>query len=253
MMTDLRRAGLDVPIGSQTWPHRAKLRSDFPAVLSSLAAIGVQEIELCSPFGYEDFARLTNGAEVRRMIADNGLECCSGHFMMSELRQSQDASIAWAHDAGITQMFVPSLDIGDDPPLDEVKRAADEYNRMAAIGARNGVQQGMHNEGSETYYDLLFELLDPDLVTFQFQMSGIRHGFVAAEYLTKYPGRFSSIHLQDWDPHARTTVAMGQGVIDWTQVFTAAARAGVRSCFIELDMEATKRSVEYLKQLRTLG
>ena len=81
MMTDLRRAGLDVPIGSQTWPHRAKLRSDFPAVLSSLAAIGVQEIELCSPFGYEDFARLTNGAEVRRMIADHGLECRSGHFM----------------------------------------------------------------------------------------------------------------------------------------------------------------------------
>src|SRR5262249_33711591 len=153
----------------------------------------------------------------------------------------------WAHDVGITQMFVPSLDIGDNPPLDDVKRAADEYNRMARIGERNGIQHGMHNEGSEAYYDVLFELLDPDLVTFQFQMSGIRHGFVATDYLTKYPDRFSSIHLQDWDPHSRTTVAMGDGVIDWKQMFAAAATAGVTSCFIELDMEATKRSVQFLK------
>ena len=253
MMTDLTRSGLGLPIGSQTWPHRATLRNDFPAVLRSLVAIGVQEIEMCSPFGYEDFARLTNGAEVRKMIADHGLECHSGHFMMSELRQSQDASIAWAHDVGITQMFVPSLDIGDDPPLDDVKRRADEYNRIAAIGARNGMQQGMHNEGSEAYYDLLFELLDPDLVTFQFQISGIRHGFVAAEYLTKVPRRFSSIHLQDWDPAARKTVALGAGIIDWKNVFAAAAAGGVSSAFIELDLEATRRSVEFLEKLRALG
>src|SRR5262245_37060907 len=115
MMTDLTRSGMGLPIGSQTWPHRATLRDDFPAVLRSLCAIGVQEIEMCSPFGYEDFSRLTNGAEVRTMIADHGLECRSGHFMMSELRQSQDASITWAHDVGITQKFVPSLALRNTP------------------------------------------------------------------------------------------------------------------------------------------
>jgi sugar phosphate isomerase/epimerase len=247
-------------IGSQTWPHRATLKDDFPAVLRSLAAIGVQEIEMCSPFGYADFAHLMSGADVRKTIADHGLECRSGHFMMSELRQSQDASIAWAHDVGITQMFVPSLDAGLDPTLDDVKRAADEYNRMAAIAARAGIQQGLHNEGFETTsvdgrrtYDVLFDLLDPALVTFQFQMSTIRDGFEAAEYFAKYPGRFSSVHLQDWDPAARKTVAIGEGVIDWKKVFATAAPAGVKTWFIELDMDATRRSVEFLKSLGTLG
>ena len=105
--------------------------------------------------------------------------------------------------------------------------------------------------GGQPVYDLLFELLDPALVKFQFQMSTIREGFDAAAYFKKYPGRFSSIHLQDWDPVARTTVALGQGVIDWKNVFRAAATAGVTSGFIELDMEATRRSVEFLKRSMT--
>ena len=40
-------------------------------------------------------------------------------------------------------------------------------------------------DGKRTY-DMLFELLDPKLVKFQFQMSTIGLGFVAADYFTKY-------------------------------------------------------------------
>ena len=53
-------------------------------------------------------------------------------------------------------------------------------------------------DGKRTY-DLLFELLDPKLVKFQFQMSTIGWGFVAADYFKKYPGRFNSMHVQDVD------------------------------------------------------
>ena len=33
--------------------------------------------------------------------------------------------------------------------MDDVKRAADEYNRIAAVAAKAGIQQGLHNEGFE--------------------------------------------------------------------------------------------------------
>src|SRR4029078_1361907 len=96
---------------------------------------------------------------------------------------------------------------GNNPTLDDVKRAADEYNKIAAVTAKAGMQQGLHNEASELSevggrrtYDILFELLDPALVKFQFQMSTISRGFVAHEYFAKYPGRFFSIPLQDIDP-----------------------------------------------------
>lgn len=104
-MLRLEANPLGLPIGSQTWPHRAALKQSFPGVLQALADLGVQEIEMCSPLGYQDFSALTNGREVRQIIADHGLECRSGHFAMRELRESHQASIAWAHDAGITQMI----------------------------------------------------------------------------------------------------------------------------------------------------
>src|SRR3954447_1606367 len=51
-------------------------------------------------------------------------------------------------------------------------------------------------------YDTLFELLDPKLVKFQFQMSTVTSGLVGADYFTKYPGRFISMHVQDVDMNA---------------------------------------------------
>ena len=125
---------------------------------------------------------------------------------MRELREKQAESIAWAKDVGITQMITATLGGGNTPTMDDVKKAADEYNKIAAVAAKAGIQQGLHNEGFEVSmvdgkrtYDVLFELLDPKLVKFQFQMSTISQGFVAHEYFTKYPGRFFSMHVQDVD------------------------------------------------------
>ena len=128
---------------------------------------------------------------------------------MRELRETQDKSIAWAKDIGITQMITATLGAGNTPTMDDVKKAADEYNKIAAVAAKAGIQQGLHNEGFELSevdgkrtYDILFDLLDPKLVKFQFQMSTIGRGFVGADYFTKYPGRFISMHLQDVDLNA---------------------------------------------------
>jgi sugar phosphate isomerase/epimerase len=254
--SDLRANPLGLPIGSQTWPHRAMIKQDFPGTLKQLADIGVQGIELCSPFGYAEFAGLTNGAEVRKVVTDHGLKCESAHFGMKELRETQAKSIAWAADVGITQMITATLGAGSTPTMDDVKRAADEYNKIAAVAAKAGMRQGLHNEGFEISmvdgkrtYDVLFGLLDPALVKFQFQMSTIRDGFDAAEYFTKYPGRFYSMHLQDWNPDTKTVVAVGQGSIDWKKVFAAAKTGGVKNYFVEQNMDMTKAGVTFLKRL----
>jgi sugar phosphate isomerase/epimerase len=233
----------------------------------------VERLELCSPIGYgADFASLANGKEVRKILADHGLKAESSHFSMRELRESQPESIAWAQEVGITQMVTATLGGGNDPTLDQVQRAAEEYNRIAAEAAKAGMQQGLHNEGFEMSmvdgkrtYDLLLDLLDPKLVKFQFQMSTITAGFVAAEYFRKYPGRFNSIHLQDVDMNApvpeppkgarpgrrgrRPQVAVGKGSIDWVETFTAAKVGGVTSYFVEQNWELTQQSVAYLKTL----
>ncbi|PYQ84810.1 MAG: xylose isomerase [Acidobacteria bacterium] len=265
----LRANPLGLPIGSQTWPHRQMIKDgNFAGLAKALADIGVESVEMCSPIGYNDFAMLSDGKQVRRILADHGLTCVSSHFSMKELREKQSASIAWAKDVGITQMITASLGAGNAPTMDDVKRAADEYNAIAAVAAGAGMQQGLHNEGFEVSmvdgrrtYDVLMGLLDPRLVKFQFQMSTISQGFVAHEYFTKYPGRFYSMHIQDIDLNAPlpagargqgrgTQVAVGKGSIDWVKTFTAAKTGGVRNYFVEQMMELTKESVAALKAMK---
>ena len=256
----LRANPLGMPIGCQTWPVREMIAKDFPGTLKQLAAAGFQSIELCSPVGYADegFGALAKykGSELKKIISDAGLTCVSSHFGMDELRKNQDDRIAWAKDAGLTQMLVASLDGPKNPTMDDVKRAADEYNKMGQRAAAAGIQQGLHNEtfelskvnGKRTY-DVLFELLDPKLVKFQFQVSTISEGYDAAEYFTKYPGRFVSMHVQGWDAATKKIVPVGKGSLDWTRIFSAAKTGGIKNYFVEMKLEMMKASVPYLRNL----
>ena len=141
--------------------------------------------------------------------------------------------------------------------MDDVKRAADEYNKMGEKAAAAGIQQGLHNENFETSsvggqrtYDLLFGLLDPKLVKFQFQVSTVSEGFDAAEYFNKYPGRFISMHVQGWDAGTKKIVPVGQGTLDWKKIFSAAKTGGVKNYFVEMNFDFMKASVPYLRTLQ---
>jgi sugar phosphate isomerase/epimerase len=251
---------LGMAIGCQTWPVRDLIAKDFPGTLKTLAAAGFQSIELCSPVGYDDsgFAGLAKykGAELRKIINDAGLTCVSSHFSMDELRKNQDDRIAWAKDVGMTQMLVASLDGPKNPTMDDVKRAADEYDKFGERAAAAGITQGLHNENFELStvdgkrtYDVLFELLDPKFVKFQFQVSTISQGFDAAEYFTKYPGRFVSMHVQGWDANTKKIVPVGRDTLDWKKIFTAARTGGIKNYFVEMKLDYMKASVPYLRSL----
>src|SRR5258708_7561143 len=222
---ELRANPLGLPIGCQTWAVKEMIAKDFPATIKLLAETGFQAIELCSPVGYAEygFAGLAkySGAELRRILGDAGVTCISSHFGIDELRKDQAARIAWAKDVGLTQMIVPSLGGPKKPTMDDVKRAADEYNKMGELSAKAGIQQGLHNEDFELSmvdgkrtYDLLLELLDPKLVKFQFQVSTISRGYDAAEYFTKYTGRFFSMHVQGWSTKKKKVAAGEQNLLD---------------------------------------
>jgi sugar phosphate isomerase/epimerase len=258
---ELRANPLGLPMGCQTWPVREMIAKDFPGTIKQLADAGFQTIELCSPVGYADsgFAGLAKytAAELRKILGDAGVTCVSSHFGIKELRENQEGRIAWAKDVGLTQMIVPSLDGPKNPSIDDVKRAADEYNKMAELSAKSGIQQGLHNEDFELStvngkrtYDLLLDLLDPKLVKFQFQVSTISQGYDAAEYFTKYPGRFFSMHVQGWSAQTKKIMPVGQDTLDWKEIFTAAKTAGVKNYFVEMNLDMMRASVPYLRALQ---
>ncbi len=255
----LKANPLGLPMGCQTWPVRKTIGQDFPGTLKQLKDAGFEAIEMCSPAGYTGYgfgalAKL-KGSEVRTVIHDAGLECVSSHFGMDELRKDQAGRIEWAKQVGLTQMLVASLDGPRHPTMDDVKRAADEYNKFGEQAAQAGITQGLHDEnfevgmvGGQRVYDVLFGLLDPKLVKFQFQVSEIRHGLDAPTYFNKYPGRFISMHVQGMSKDMKET-AVGQDSLDWTKIFTAAKTGGIKNYFVEMDLPLMKASVPYLRGL----
>lgn len=272
---------LGLPIGSQTYPHRQRIRDgEFAGLLKDMVALGIETIELCSP-GYPDFASLADGKQTRKIIEDHGLTCRSAHFNLPALRTQQPRMIAWAKEIGMTQMATATLSgpmQNGVTTMDAVKRAADEYNRIGAEAAKAGLQQVLHNEGFELArvegdnrlcYEILLELLDPKLVKMQFQMSTMRTVGDPIMYFTKYPGRFISLHLQGVNlaappPAPPPTpapgaapgrgpavpgVAVGKDSLDWAKIFAAAKGGGVQNYFVEQTWDLTVQSVTYLKTL----
>jgi sugar phosphate isomerase/epimerase len=264
---------MGLPIGSQTYPHRQRIKDgDFAGLCGDMAALGIGIIELCSP-GYGEFSSLTDGKKTRRIIEDAGLKCPSAHFDLEELQTKQQQSIAWAHDIGMTQMGTASLNgqvHNGETTMDIVKKAAEEYNKIGETAAKAGIQQFLHDERFEMSkvdgrltYEVLLELLDPKLVKMQFQMSAMKAVGDPVMYFDKYSGRFLSMHLQGVDLNApapgqgggqggqarRAGLAVGKDSVDWPKVFGAAKTGGVKNYFVEQSWDLTVQSVAYLKTL----
>jgi len=245
--------------GFQVWTIREQLFQDFPGTLKKMADMGYKEVEMCSPLGYTgtfDKFKDLSGAEMRKIIEDQGLVCRSSHYNMGELRDSLENSLDWSHQMGITQMVAASFWLPKDASIDDYRKACNELNGIGEKTKAAGIQTVFHNHhmefekrGDELIYDAMLEELDPDLVKMQFQVAVVNIGYTAADYFQKHPGRFISAHLADWSEEKKKQVPIGQGDVYWEDFFKAAKVGGVKNFFVEMAPETFKPSAEYLLSL----
>ena len=239
--------------GFQIWTIREKLRADFPGTLKMMADLGYREVEMCSPLGYGfDELHEIKGPDMRKIIEDAGLKCTSSHYNLGELRDHLDNRIQWAHDLGMDQMILSSFWLPEDASIDDYRKAADELNSVGEKTKKAGIQMGFHNHhmefekrGDELIYDVLLDQLDPDLVKMQFQVAVVNIGYKAADYFTRYPGRFISAHLSDYI-NEDESVPVGQGMVDWPAFFKAAKTGGVKNFYAEINPEFFEASIQFL-------
>jgi len=256
----LRSNPLGYPIGCQTWPVRQTIGADLTGTLHELAGWGFERIEMCSPPGYTSmgFGPLAalKPAELRAKIIAAGLGCESCHFGFTELKDHFDDRLAWAQGMGLKQMIISTFWMPKDAKMADWMHAVDDANKIGERTHKAGIQLGFHNHDfefqkidGELIYDKLMSEFDPKLVKMQFQVSVIKSGYQAADYFERYPGRFLSIHLQDWSPEKKKEVALGQGIVDWKRLWTAARKSGAKNYFVEVDREDLQASVQFLKGL----
>ena len=249
-----------IQVGFQTFPIRDMLAKDFAGTLKMMAAQGYQLTEMCSPKGY---ATIGYGplvgmktSDMKSIIKDAGLSCPSCHFGFGEFTDKLDESIEFAQGLGLKHMICSTFWLPKTATLNDYLVAADKLNAAAAKIKKAGMQAGFHNHSFEfvqldgqLIYHALMKRFDPKLVKMQFQTEVINLGYKASDYFKKYPGRFISAHLSDWTADKKQ-VPVGQGVIDWKEFFAAAKTGGVKTFFVEMDMDKYKDSAAYIRSLK---
>ena len=264
-------------LGFQSYGMRREIEKDFQGTLMACKELGYGGVEMCSPRGnhYKQagFGNLTSipASDIKKMIADTGLICKSAHFQAHEVLKDDPAITAeYAAEMGLEQVIMSGSGLSAEATADEIKTWGEKANKAAEVVQAIGLQLGYHNHligpmvDDKPQYEHIMDALDPDLVTMQFQFAAIRDGFDLVYYLEKYAGRYSSLHMHDFNPTAKgrqpgrigTIVPIGEGMIDWAAHLKAAMKSKIaeHGFIVEIETETPldglERSISYLKKLK---
>ena len=229
--------------------------------LKEIAALGYRELEFGDTYGIE-----TN--ELKTFLKETGLKALIGPTSMQAMNDTdqlkKDIEACKEFDKQYIVCYWPWTDDGKDKKLDDWKRVAENLNKGGEICAKNGVQLLYHNHDIEFRltegqipFDTLMAHLDKNNVNIELDLYWITKGDQSAvEYIKKYPGRYPVFHVKDMDRTAdRGFACVGDGQIDFAEIFGLYKMAGVRHYIVEHDQPADPKAcitaaARYLSALR---
>ncbi|HTV58841.1 MAG TPA: TIM barrel protein [Verrucomicrobiae bacterium] len=268
---------LGLPIGLQLYSVRELLPKDYAGTLKQLGAIGYQEVEAAGFFGY-------TADEVKQAMIQAGLRCVSAHYPLAQLMPEEGEIVQYAKDLGLEYIICSSPTLKDPSrlkpggaralaavmTLDDWKWNAEQFNRIGERVNAAGMRFGYHNHTGEfreingvVAYDQLLRWTDPSSVTMEMDCGWVVVGGKnPVDYLTRYPTRFSMLHVKEFKLGGASTetgtppsTEMGRGSIDYRPIFEAAKKADIKHIFVEQEefdmppLEALKIDVDYMKSL----
>jgi sugar phosphate isomerase/epimerase len=269
---------LGLPLGVQLYSVRDLLPKDYDGTLRQLSALGYREVEAAGFFGHTP-------SEVKKAMDGAGLRCVSAHYSLKDLLPTIDETIQYGKDLGLEYVVCASpwfkdpsrvKDAGsraarEAMTLDDWHWNANQFNRIGERVRAAGMSFAYHNHTPEfrsqngiVFYDELLRTTDPEKVTMELDCGWcVVAGKNPAEYLSKYPTRFSMLHLKDFKMSAANMAAepppsteLGHGTIDYRPIFQAARKANIKHALVEQEqfdmapMEALRIDAEYMRAFK---
>lgn len=240
---------LGLPIGFQGYDVRSLITKDWDGGWREMRKIGFQAVDLVSfrGYGYQgtDLAKFS-GKEIRKELDSVGIECENCQFSYRELHENFDATMVFAH-----EMKLKNIICAPEPTrmktVDDWKWQAEQLNVLGEKVERAGFRLGYHNHEIEFIdidevvpYDILMSRTDPRLVRFQIDVGNLTFGGKdAVTYIKKYTSRYFSMHAKDYSP-GKASVPVGQGILNWREIFTAIKPAPIENIFAEVAAYAVR-------------
>jgi sugar phosphate isomerase/epimerase len=227
-------------VGLQLYTVRDLMKADLPGTLAKVAAIGYKEVEFAGYFGHTP-------AQIRDLLRRNGLTSPSTHLSFDSLESGWQKQLDDAKAAGHHWVTIAYIAEEKRKTLDDWKRHAALFNRAAEQAKSAGLRFAYHNHDFEIRpiegtrpLDLLLTSTDPKLVDYEMDLYWVVFGGGSPlDFFNRYPKRFPLVHVKDSaGPPDNKMVDVGQGKIDFRQIFAQGDKAGIKHYFVEHDQPA---------------
>ena len=147
---------------------------------------------------------------------------------------------------------------------DALKKQLEIFNKSGELCKKSGMMFGYHNHdfefsekyGDRTLYDIILMETDPNLVMQQLDTGNLYNGGAKAlDVITKYPGRFQSMHVKDEielpeaGEHGKfESTILGKGIVSLKEVVDLGRDNGTIHFIIEQEAYQGKTPLECMKE-----
>jgi sugar phosphate isomerase/epimerase len=260
-------------IGLQLYTVRDAMQKDPAATLAKIAQIGYNSVEVTYS-GPGNFYGM-DAKKFADLVKKNGLIMPSAHYRLGEdkNKDGSDMQGTLLHDwstavddakaAGVKYMVCAWLSPTERGNIDHYKLLADRLNTAGEASKKAGIQLCYHNhdfefieDNGQLPYQVLLDNTNKDHVKFEVDLYWItKAGHDPVELFKAHPGRFPMWHVKDMDntpDHSFTEV--GNGTIDFKNIFKYADKAGLEYFFVEQDktpgdpFDSITKSIAYIKK-----
>ncbi len=259
-------------IGLQLYTVRDAMQKDPAATLAKVAQLGYNSVEGATYTGVENFYGM-DAKTFSDLLKKNGLIMPSSHYRLGEdqangkdvigtILHDWNKAVDDAKTVGAKYMVCAWLSPAERGNIDHYKKLAGYLNTAGETCKKAGIQLCYHNhdfefikDNDQLPYEILLTNTDKDLVKFEVDLYWItKAGHNPVELFKSHAGRFPLWHVKDMDTtpeHAFTEV--GNGSIDFKNIFKYADKAGLKYFFVEQDktpgdpFDSITKSIAYIK------
>lgn len=230
-------AGSSKPIGLQLYTVRELFSRDPHATLEQVAAIGYREVE----YGGGGYDRMDHAA-LRATMDRLGLVSPSIHVGYEALAADFEGSVRMAKTLGADTIVLPWL-VDQHRTADGWAAVLANLNPWARRLKAAGLGFAYHNHdfeftvkhGGRSMFDALIAETDPELVQIELDLFWVvAAGEDPKAMIRRLPGRIYAYHVKDRTPDGKMT-SVGEGTIDFADIFTLNGTAGVKHFYVEND------------------
>ena len=250
-----------LPVGLELYTVRKDLMKDESGTLNAVAKMGYECVEFYAPY-YEWTPQ--HAKEVRKQLDGLGVKCYSTHNGSKSFSPDGiEKAIELNKILGAKYVIMASP--GKVASLDDWKRVADTLNKANSTMEHEGLHSGYHNhiaEWKEMDGKVPMAVLAGNTdhsVVLQLDIGHcVAAGADPVAWIDSHPGRIKSMHVKDWSPEKKFDLLIGQGVVNWKEVFKAAqSKGGVEYYLVEqeggpyTEMEAADKSLVAFKNVKS--